>query len=72
MTAWKTSRRALLSVALFATFAAGCGLKTRGPAPPERAQAPAFALPSHTGKTVTLADLTKKGPAILVFYRGYW
>jgi cytochrome oxidase Cu insertion factor (SCO1/SenC/PrrC family) len=34
--------------------------------------APDFALPDQSGKTTTLASLTEKGPAVLVFYRGVW
>ncbi|MGW1870870.1 peroxiredoxin-like family protein [Streptomyces mauvecolor] len=36
------------------------------------AQAPHFSLPSATGRTITLADLLTKGPAVLTFYRGAW
>lgn len=68
----RASRRlVLLGIAALAV-AAGCNLKTRGPALPTAAPAPAFSLPSHTGETVTLASLTQKGPAVVVFYRGYW
>jgi len=31
-----------------------------------------FALPDTAGATVTLNDLLVRGPAVLVFYRGYW
>lgn len=34
--------------------------------------APDFALPDQHGDTITLASLLAKGPAIVVFYRGYW
>jgi peroxiredoxin len=34
--------------------------------------APDFSLKDQTGRTVTLASLTQNGPAVLVFYRGYW
>ncbi len=68
----RAPRRLFLLGAALLAFAAGCNLKTRGPAPPVEAAAPAFSLPSHTGETVTLAGLTQKGPAIVVFYRGHW
>lgn len=38
----------------------------------EKAAAPDFSLPDQTGKEVTLDSLLDKGPAVLVFYRGYW
>ncbi len=34
--------------------------------------APDFELPDHTGQTVTLAELRRSGPLLLVFYRGHW
>ena len=34
--------------------------------------APDFSLPDQTGKTTTLASLTQNGPAVIVFYRGFW
>ena len=35
-------------------------------------KAPEFTLPDAKGQTVRLADLLKKGPVILTFYRGGW
>jgi|GEM_PF-5693401 len=35
-------------------------------------KAPDFALPSATGKIVTLADQLARGPVVLTFYRGVW
>jgi cytochrome oxidase Cu insertion factor (SCO1/SenC/PrrC family) len=35
-------------------------------------QAPEFSLEDQKGTTVTLASLTANGPAVLVFYRGFW
>jgi len=35
-------------------------------------KAPDFALPSATGKIVTLADQLARGPVVLTFYRGIW
>lgn len=34
--------------------------------------APDFKLPNASGKTVTLKDFLKKGPVILIWYRGGW
>lgn len=36
------------------------------------AQAPEFSLPDQTGATTSLTALTTKGPAVIVFYRGFW
>ncbi|APR75286.1 Hypothetical protein A7982_00632 [Minicystis rosea] len=68
------NRRTVVLGALAVLLASGCGLfpKTRTPALAARAPAPSFDLAAHTGKRVTLAELTARGPAMLVFYRGYW
>lgn len=63
-------RRSVFAMPL-ACLAIGC-LSTRGPSLPEKASAPDFTLQSHEGKTVHLADELRAGPAILVFYRGFW
>jgi len=34
--------------------------------------APPFALTSHQGQTVRLADALSAGHVVLVFYRGHW
>jgi hypothetical protein len=36
------------------------------------APAPQFALPNAQGTTVTSAELLKRGPLVLSFYRGHW
>jgi len=56
---------------------AGCGatsIHVASPATSEGAGAvaPSFALPSQHGDTVALADVLAQGPALLVFYRGFW
>lgn len=50
----------------------GCRLETEQPPATVEAQAPDFSLSAHDGRTVALADLLARGPAILVFYRGHW
>lgn len=35
-------------------------------------KAPPFSLANSSGKSVTLADLLAKGPAVVTFYRGEW
>lgn len=34
--------------------------------------APAFTLPDEEGRAVSLDEVVSSGPALLVFYRGYW
>lgn len=34
--------------------------------------APQFNLPNHHGVMVRSADLLKRGPLVLTFYRGHW
>lgn len=48
------------------------GLVSRGDPVQAREAAPAFTLPSHDGRTVSLSDLLARGPALVVFYRGHW
>lgn len=43
----------------------GPGLKRGG-------MAPDFTALTYDGKTITLSDLYKKGPVVLIFYRGAW
>jgi len=65
-------RRLLLaSAAVLLGVVPGC-LSTRTRTLPARARAHDFSTSSHTGDTVSLAELTRDGPAVLVFYRGYW
>ena len=68
------TRHVLALAALLAAtpLAAGCGLEVRNPGPALLAPAPSFTLTDHRGEKVSLADLTRRGPAVLVFYRGYW
>lgn len=74
------SRRRIIlySVAAIVVALAGYGyfftwrLSTRTPSLASGVPAPDFSLPDQTGHVVTLASLTQHGPAVLVFYRGYW
>jgi len=65
------SRRLLLFVGLTASLGIAC-VRTRAPSVATNTPAPAFSLPDSAGKSVSLAELTAKGPAVVVFYRGYW
>lgn len=42
------------------------------PAKPAGAEASTFTLPNAAGQQVSLADLTRRGPAVVFFYRGAW
>jgi AhpC/TSA family len=55
-----------------AYFSIHRAIATRGPGEVQGGSATDFSLPDTAGKTVTLAELTAHGPAVLVFYRGYW
>jgi hypothetical protein len=66
----KLSRRSLIAIAL-AIGLAGC-LHTRGPSVALDAPAPDFKLKSSDGRDVELKGLIADGPAVVVFYRGFW
>lgn len=74
------SRRRIIVYSIVAVVAlvAGYGyfftwrLRTRTPPVATGVSAPDFSLKDQTGRAVTLASLTQNGPAVLVFYRGYW
>ena len=70
---WLGRSLALLLGALVC-LAAACSwrLHTRAPAKSELSVAPDFALPDYRGGVVTLDGLLAKGPAVVIFYRGYW
>lgn len=72
---------ALLLVVTTASFAAGPPAGARRESPPAGidatavaigAAAPTFTLPAAGGGRFVLADVIVKGPAVIVFYRGYW
>jgi hypothetical protein len=71
-------RRVLVIALVVVAVFAGIGvwgvyrpLATRGPGV-VTATAADFTLPDATGKPVALASLLARGPAVLVFYRGFW
>lgn len=55
-----------------ATTLLGACLSTRGPVVPTGTTAPSFTLKSHLGTDVSLEGITASGPAMIVFYRGFW
>jgi hypothetical protein len=67
-------RRAFVLGAASGLLSAGCGLwpKPRTTPLTSEVMAPAFTLPDAHGQLVSLADLTRRGPAMIVFYRGFW
>jgi hypothetical protein len=72
----RTTVVALLGVLLvlggLGYFAVHRAIATRGPGEVQGGLAADFSLPDTAGTKVTLAELTAQGPAVLVFYRGYW
>lgn len=65
----------MLAVGLaLAATSLGCGywVSARGPGVVTQGVAADFALRDQTGATLTLDALLARGPAVLVFYRGYW
>lgn len=68
-----SSRRALLALVASAAVISACR-KGQTSTSPEAAVAvaPDFAASDAEGQPRTLAALTERGPAVLVFYRGHW
>lgn len=62
-----------LSILLLACFIA---VHAQGQGKPEglflNARAPEFKVKDQSGVEVSLRDLRKKGPVVVMFYRGYW
>ena len=67
-------RRLVLTLlsAVVLTQALGCRLEPRSAGPAKEAAAPAFDLPDHRGNRTSLDRLRADGPAVVVFYRGFW
>jgi hypothetical protein len=78
----RSTRPTIKSIAIFlavlfplaVALAVACNwrLETRTPALEGNKVAPDFSLATHKGDTVTLDDLVANGPAVVVFYRGFW
>ena len=62
----------LASLALVPLVAGSCKLVPRTAGPGEGLVAPDFDLPSHDGRRFRLAELRRRGPVAVVFYRGFW
>ncbi len=60
----------LTSVALL--LAQSCALHSTGTPLAVGSTAPDFALPDSEGQTWRLSEMIADGPAVVVFYRGYW
>ena len=71
-----TPKRLVATVAVIAAslLVAGCFPRIESRTPPiETAeQAPDFALEDTAGKTHRLSEMIADGPAVVIFYRGYW
>lgn len=65
---------AALALIAVASGISGCftKLETRAPAMNAASLAPEFELPDSGGEIHRLSELTAEGPAVVVFYRGYW
>ncbi len=59
-------------VVLTLVAVSGCALHTRTEPLKVGDVAPDFALPGADGKDYKLATLLADGPAVVLFYRGYW
>ncbi len=53
-------------------LAPSCALHSTGQPLTVGSTAPDFALPDSQGKTWRLSEMLADGPAVVVFYRGYW
>jgi len=63
----------MIPLIAFAFVVAGCShLYTRTAPKTEKETAPQFTLQSADGTEFSLDGVLAKGPAVLVFYRGYW
>jgi peroxiredoxin len=59
-------------LSLFATISLSAGAQERPEGLFINSKAPEINAKDQNGKTVSLRDLRKKGPVVLVFYRGNW
>ncbi len=65
----RLSRRLCLCLPLLCACAR---LEPRNAGPSAKAKAPPFDLLGHDGKRYSLAKLIERGPALVLFYRGFW
>jgi cytochrome oxidase Cu insertion factor (SCO1/SenC/PrrC family) len=75
--AWRDARlwvRAVVALELVvgALFLWGFFAFARLPQAVPPRYAPDFTLPDHEGRPVTLSEELRKGPVLLVFFRGHW
>lgn len=75
----KRKRNVWLALAILTSVATaavvlrvGCSIETRPSQALPLGLAPSFELTDQNGQTVRLVDKLKAGPAVVVFYRGYW
>jgi hypothetical protein len=61
-----------LILVVIAALSSGCALHTRTTTISVGDKAPDFKLSDQTGTLWTLTDMISDGPAIVMFYRGYW
>lgn len=62
---------ALLAIGL-TLCAAGCALHTTSRSLEIGMKTPDFELEDHEGKRWSLTEMRADGPAVVLFYRGYW
>ena len=63
----------LLSAMVLGTMVAGCGGRQAEPTIPAiGSPAPEILLPDSERRPVSIASLTREGPAVVVFHRGHW
>lgn len=66
-------RRGLLSMLAGVALGLACKVSAPDPAAPKSASAaPEFSAVDAAGGAVSLGALRAQGPAVLVFYRGFW
>jgi len=61
-----------LAVLVAMIVAQGCALHSTGQPLTVGSVAPEFALSDTEGTTWRLSEMIADGPAVVVFYRGYW
>jgi peroxiredoxin len=64
-------KRTLIVITAFLFFISN-GINAQSLQFKEGDKAPNFTAVMHSGNKMSLKELTKKGPVVMVFYRGYW